>query len=226
MRCEECGPLLADFVDHNIDPTKAEAIEQHIEQCAACQKDIKQIQRLNDMAMQWRDETVPHWSRADFAIQARSGMHWMNWLSLATSLCAVLLVVFKMDIHHDTQGTHIQFGQPANSVTETASTLMDRTELDARLDQFAHMQQIKLENRLDEFELNREEHDRKLLTAALTYSRSQHREDMSQFANYWESARLQDRTENHKAIRRLYSSQQSELQTLKTNLLHHHSEAL
>ncbi len=216
MHCEEVGVLLTELLEEKLDPKTREAVSEHVAHCPSCQRDLAQIQQWQSMARQWRDDKVPEWSRAQFASPPSQKTPWLNWLSLATSTLAIVMVMAQVSVHSDEHGVHMTFGKP--TPVSALNTGISEAQLDEKLATFGKLQQAKLENRFMELELAQTERDKRLLTAALNITREQSRDGYEQLVNYWQTVRQQDISTNQVAMRRLYSAQQTELNTLKASI--------
>jgi len=211
MHCEEAGVLLTDFLEEKLDPKTREIMADHVAHCSNCKQDLAQLQQWQTMSRRWQDDKMPEWSRTQFAVPPSAKPHWLNWLSLATSTLAIVLVTSQLSVQSDDKGLHLSFGKPAQQG-------LSETQLDERLMTFAKVQQTKLENRFMELELAQAEKDKRLLSAALNISREQTRDGYEQLVGYWQDVRQQDISNNQHALRRLYSAQQTEFKTLKASI--------
>ena len=207
MRCEDCGPLLTEYVENQLPADHLSDVEEHLQQCAHCQRDLKQLQQWQNMGAHWQDMSVPDWSRSAGVMPARSKVTWPQWLSLGASTCALVLAALPF------------FSTPkSTSTTANVDGGISRTELAVKLDQFARLQKDELDNRFTSFEIEQGAHDKKMLTAALAWSREQQRDDMSQFVSYWKDVSTQDHDRQDKTIKRLANVQQLQLEELKASL--------
>lgn len=240
LSCDDAALLMMNALDLSLEPAQRAALDRHLAGCARCAADQAQLQDWQQCAAHWPDETVPDWSRAPLPRQPRNGFlgaggnqgkwrgagpgtglgtavstPWWAWTSMAASLTAIALVIGQVRIDIGEHGTRIAFGGSGNAAAITAD------ELDSKLAQFAQLQNASLDNKLLEQELKRTQDNKRMLTAVLSYTREQQKEDFTQLVNYWQSVREQDSDTQRDALRRLYTNQlqnRSDLQQIKASL--------
>ncbi len=235
LSCDDAALLMMNALDLSLEPAQRDALDRHLAGCARCAADQAQLQDWQHSAAHWQDEAVPDWSRAPLPRQPRNGFlgaggahsaqgkwrgaavrtPWWAWTSMAASLTAIALVIGQVRIDIGENGTRIAFGGGSNGAAITAA------ELDNKLAQFAQLQNASLDNKLIEQELKRTQDNKRMLTAVLSYTREQQKEDFTQLISYWQSVREQDSGTQRDALRRLYTNQlqnRSDLQQIKASL--------
>jgi hypothetical protein len=217
MRCEEAGPLLADFREQALDEADRIELERHLQQCEACRTDLATLDALAGSARDWRDAPVPAWHRTAFAVPERGARQWLPWLSLATSTLCLVLILTGVDVQGDANGFRVRFG-PGRVGPAVA---LNAQELEQRLDLFEQQQFLAIGNRLAAWDIERQQDNRKLMGAVLEYSRGQQRQDLARFLGYWKAVRDNDQAQQALVLGELLSSQQEserELRAIKASM--------
>lgn len=135
---------------------------------------------------------VPHWNRE----AAFSSDHepWWQWralpaMSMAFSVLAVALVLFKVELVIQPEGLMLSFagGQGAKQEANQQATVSALVDL--KLREFAAEQQVMLANYATDFTSNQQESNLQLATYVMGAARQERKEDMGDFINYFNEQR-------------------------------------
>lgn len=207
MLCEQCGPLLSDYLDDRLAAEPRAEVVHHLEHCRHCQQDLQQLQAFSDATQHWVDAPVPNWQPVSPFANASTKRPWVSWLSLAFSISAMALVITNAEISVNGQGFNVSFGQPTQALNVAA--------LEQRLDLFEQQQQINLSNQLASWQITQQEANQQVLTSVLSFARDQQRRDLAQFVDYWETVRAEDHVQQGQVLNTLYDNQLQSRQELR-----------
>ncbi|MGX5174743.1 anti-sigma factor family protein [Aliikangiella sp. IMCC44653] len=131
---------LIDYCEGKLSSTNRNLFEQAIEQCDDCRETYRQAMVLPELAKQWHEQSVPEWHRTEFAVRPRATKaSWLNWTALGASACAILMVLFQVNINAHNGGIQITFGGQADAQIEEL--------VEQRLAEFKQQQNLLLEAR-------------------------------------------------------------------------------
>lgn len=163
-----------------------------------------------NITKQWLDEEVPEWHRTAFAARVQhKSTNWMNWISFATSMAAIFLVLFRIQIVSNSDGYQVSFGEQTDKVTF-------RRQADAYLDDWQAEQIAFIDHRLLEFENQQLQQNQQVMTAALDFTRDERRNDLNQLTSYFLQQRTKDRVRSQSQYRHLVDSQAEDRQAIDT----------
>ena len=172
----------SDQSSHITDPLKSEIHDKHWQQRLAVANTVKH------QASMETNEKVPHWDRGEAFTSDKEP--WWQWgglpaISLAFSLFAVALVLFKVELVFQPEGMMLSFaGNPATKQAEEVSKLVD-----LKLREFAAEQQVVLANYATDFTNKQQESNLQLATYVIGAARQERKEDMNDFITYYNSQR-------------------------------------
>ncbi len=133
----------------------------------------------------------------------------MNWFSLATSMAAILLVVFRIQVVANPDGYQVSFG-------DSTSKVAFKRQADAYLDDWQAEQIAYMDHRLLEFENVQLQQNQQLMAAALNVNRKERRQDMNQLTGYFVKQQTSDRLLTQTQYKKLFESQSEDRQAIKT----------
>ena len=191
---------LHDFLEGRLAPELERRCRQILDECPECAEVCAQASALTRMGEQWQDVEVPEWHRNRFAVKPPvQNSHWMNWAAMAASLCAVMLVVFQMEVSTD-NGLTVSFG---GSLSEQRL----EQSLAAAMETYRQEQDLQLTTFLADFADRQELSNQLLLSEWSDQNRQERREDLDFIMSAWEDQRYQDQRQNNRRFDTLANSQ-------------------
>lgn len=191
---------LTDFLEGRLAPGLEARARDIVANCPHCAATCEQARALYHLGEQWQDRPVPPWHRARFAVKPPLRQTpWVSWAALATSCCAVLLVVFQLEVS-TAGGLTISFGgsqgerhlQEAVAAALAAYRQEQAEALDARLADFSEAQTVANRLQLSEWSAK---------------NREERRDDLDFIMSAWETQRFQDQRQINRRVDTLASSQ-------------------
>jgi len=177
--------------------------------CQQCLEEFEQIEQLNRMANEWTNEQVPEWSRAQHIVQqADSKWNWLNVSSFACSALALLLVLFRFEIHSTDSGILLSFAGQAQSQIINQQVHQKFSEL--------QRQQVSyIDTKLENFSNQQNDRNLKLINTVVELNRTERRQDLGKLVNYWQlnqqDVRLQTKLDDALQYRPITDNQLNEL---------------
>jgi len=126
---------------------------------------------------------VPHWDRGSgFSSESKSWWQWSGLpaLSMAMSVFAVALVLFKVELIVQPEGILLSFAGSANVNQEQQLSDM----VDLKLKEFASEQQVVLANYAADIKVKQQDSNLQLASYILSTSRQERKEDINDFIGY------------------------------------------
>jgi ferric-dicitrate binding protein FerR (iron transport regulator) len=209
MLSDQQHDLLLDYLDGKLDTETRASFETSLANNPELQSAWQTLRELQSAGRDWEDIPVPRWSRlAGVTARGDRSRAWgLGWLSLATSMAAILLVVFQAEVLISAEGFNVSFHRGSSGLSEQA--------LEQRLAQLEDKQTAYVAERMDMLEEKTQAMNRQLLTAALNYNREERRQDMKALAASWSRARSSDlmrvdglwenQYDDRQALRQLYA---------------------
>lgn len=210
MQFEEIVALFPDFLDDKLSQRQRQWVDEALQDSEELRIALASLVDLRQAKTQWVDEDIPNWHRTAFVARAKhKSTHWMNWLSLATSMAAIFLVVFRIQIVSNSDGYQVSFGEQIDKVTF-------RTQAYAYLDDWQAEQVAYLDHRLLEFENKQLQQNQQVMTATLDFNRDERRKDLNQLTSYFVQQRSRDLILTELQYKKLYESQTKDRQAIDT----------
>jgi len=210
MQYKEIVALLPEYLNGTLSQRQNQWVSEALQGSEELRKALASLEDLNQAQNNWVDEEIPNWHRTAFAARVpHKPTNWMNWISLATSMAAIFLVVFRIQIVSNTDGYQVSFGEQIDKVAF-------RTQAEAYLDDWQIEQTAYLDHRFLEFENQQLQQNQQVMTAALDYSRDERRKDLNQLTNYFVQQRSKDRNKSQAQYRQLIDSQTQDRQAIET----------
>jgi len=176
---------LFDYLEDKLSPEARELLLQNIEQCTHCRDLVEDAAHAKQLFASWQDEAVPDWNRNAYMSknQAVPG-RLLNWISLAVSCTAILMVIFNVQLISNESGLHISFaGAPEQQ--QVKSIVQSET---AKLEQ-AFNKKLQLA-------LNAQQASTRLMLADwLEKTRQERRDDLNFLITGIQTQRLEDQQE-------------------------------
>jgi len=133
-------------------------------------------------------KNVPNWDRE--AAFSSEHQPWWQWralpaMSMAFSVLAVALVLFKVELVIQPEGVMLSFAGGGSAQQEARVSAL----VDLRLREFAAEQQVMLANYATDITANQQESNLQLATYVIGAARQERKEDMSDFISYFNEQR-------------------------------------
>lgn len=203
MSCdhEVMAQHVCDYIEGKAPPVIRTRCGEALQQCAHCREIHAQALEFHALAGSWRDEPVPDWNRARFAVApARASQrYWPAWGALAMSIVAIMLVLLRVEVS-TTNGLLISFGG-----TQTESRVQELVA--AELERHAAAQALLLDARLDDFTADQLTTNQLLFARWQETARAERRQELGLLVASWQSQRIEDRKELDGQITSLASDQ-------------------
>jgi len=191
---------LHDFLEGRLAPELDRQCRQILDNCAQCAQVYEQANALYRIGDQWQDVEVPEWHRARYAVKPPvQNSHWMNWAAMAASLCAVVLVVFQMEVSTD-DGLTISFGG------RLSEQRMEQSLAEA-IDTYRQEQDVQLTTFLAEYADQQEISNQLLLSEWSDQNRRERRDDLNFIMSAWEDQRYEDQRQYNRRFDTLANNQ-------------------
>ena len=190
------------------------------EQRAANDKELQQrlatARVIEQQVHCYEQAKVPDWDRhSTFDVDHTPWWQWhgLPALSMAFSVFAICLVVFKVELVSQDNGFAVNFGG--------GSEAFDSAQVDAlvteRLQQFANEQELVMANYKSELKDSQQDNNLQLASYVLSATRQERNEDISDFIKYVNEQRSEDSIEQKLRFQKLEYKLQS--QSLATQMI-------
>ena len=203
MSCdhEVMAQHVCDYIEGKAPPVTRTRCDEALQQCLHCREIHAQALEFHALAGSWRDQPVPDWNRARFAIApARPAQtYWPAWGALAMSIVAIVLVLLRVEVS-TANGLLISFGG-----TQTESHVQELVA--AELERHAAAQALVLEARLDDFTADQLTANQLLFARWQESARAERRQELGLLVASWQSQRIEDRKELNSQLTSLASDQ-------------------
>ena len=210
MQYEEIVALLPDFLDGSLSQRQRQWISEELEKSEELRKALASLEDLRQAETQWVDETVPNWHRTAFAARVKNkSTNWMNWISLATSMAAIFLVVFRIQIVSNNDGYQVSFGDQIDKVAF-------RKQAEIYLDDWQAERTAYLDHWLLEFENKQLIQNQQVMASALNFNRDERRQDLNQLTSFFLQQRSRDQIQTRSQYTQLLNSQTEDRQAIDT----------
>ncbi len=210
MQYEETVALLPDYLDNKLSQRQNQWVTEALDSSEELCKALASLEDLHQAKKQWQDEEVPNWHRTAFAARVQhKPIHWMNWISMATSMAAIFLVVFRIQVVSNVDGYQVSFGEQIDNVAF-------RKQAEAYLDDWQIEQTAYLDHRFLEFENQQLQQNQQVMTAALDFNRGERRDELNQLTSYFVQQRSIDKAKSQIRYRQLYENQTEDREAIQT----------
>lgn len=162
---------------------------------------------LKHQAECFEQQEVPNWNREATFAGADNKKDWFSWfnvspaLSMAMSIVAICMVLFKVEVQIGDNGLLVTFAQ------DHKQQMMQ--QMDAKLAQFGRDQQLIMANYVDDIQQQQNQEMTQLASYLVQSSRSERREDMQELVQYLNARRDDDLSlQKHQIDKILYQFNQ------------------
>lgn len=210
MQYDEIVALLPDYIENKLSNRERQWVEESLQDSEELRLSLASLKDLHQAKDNWVDEEIPNWNHTAFlARKPKSNSNLMNWFSMATSIAAIMLVVFRVQIVSNPDGYQVSFGAQTDRVTfkKQAANYLD----DWQVEQVAY-----IDHRLLEFENEQLQHSQQLMSTAFEYNRTERHNDLQQLTNYFLHQRKTDRLTTSNQYKTLFNNQVEDRQDINT----------
>jgi hypothetical protein len=173
------------------------------------QQRLKTAKTLEYQESLQAENNVPNWDRA--AAFESDKTHWWQWgglpaMSMAFSVFAVALVLFKVEFVMNDNGMLLTFGdkQPIG-YNQTEIDILVNEKVDQKLQLFASEQQVVLANYAADIKVKQQDNNLQLASYLMGASRQERKEDIGDFIQYINDQRADDSLDNKIKFQQLES---------------------
>ena len=202
MQCDHqlVSEKLFDYIDQKLSASDTKAVAQAIQSCRQCEQVFQQAYNLNKGANQWQEQPVPEWHRTEYAVRPRASQKgWLNWMALATSTLAILMVVFQVQISSTDNGLQIAFGSQNAAQVEAL--------VEKRMAAYKKQQSTLLEARLLAAEEKQATNSKLIVADLLEKTRDERRDDLNFLITGIQTQRFEDQNKVEKRLSYLAENQ-------------------
>jgi hypothetical protein len=192
---------VCDYIEGKVSPVVRARCDEALQQCAHCRNIHAQALEFYQLGRQWRDQAVPDWNRARFAVapaRQPQGSR-LSWMALAASIMAIFLVLLRVEIS-TVDGLLISFG---GSQTDTRVQAL----VSAELERHVAAQDLLLEARFTEFASDQLNANQLLLARWQEATRVERRQELGLLMSSWQSQRFDDLQEFNSQLTSLTNDQ-------------------
>lgn len=131
-RCDEIQPLLFDYLSHELSPSRADLVRQHLEQCATCRETARDLKATADILKAKADVPSPprlserHRHRLMRAI-THPLLNWMDRHRVLTTLAVLLILALVLACLLRVR----EYPKTEDTPSVTVSLRLDTTETNA-----------------------------------------------------------------------------------------------
>lgn len=203
---------VCDYIDGTLPPAVRARCDEALLHCGHCRDIHAQAREFLMLAGSWREQPVPDWNRARFAVAPARHAHgsWPAWSALAASIVAIALVLLRVEVS-TANGLLISFGG-----TQTDSRV--QALVAAELERHAAAQEVLLDARLDDFTAEQLTANQLLFARWQETLRAERRQELGLLVASWQSQRFEDRQEIDTRLTSLASDQIENTQYLNALL--------
>ncbi|QBY03461.1 hypothetical protein E2K93_03310 [Thalassotalea sp. HSM 43] len=177
------------WLDNKLSIEQAQQLEQLASQDEALAARLASARFIEQQALAFEPEPVPKWDKqSTFSDEKRPWWQWraMPALSMAMSIVAIALVLFKVEISNTEQGLLVSFGGSQAMPTDVEQLV------NARLIEFAKEQQVVMAEFNQDIISRQQDNNLKLATYVLSASRTERQQDISNIVSFVNEAREED----------------------------------
>ncbi|XOV89084.1 MAG: anti-sigma factor family protein [Pseudomonadota bacterium] len=168
MTCEHCRTQLFDVVDGAISAANHLEVNQHLDTCEDCSNRLAELWQLAALASRWQDRSVPQWNRRGFFFDSRP---WFPVLQVASACASVVVMILVL--------TQVQLSVSDGLTVRFGNSYALEESVDAKIAELKAQQSDQLRNSVERLTSQQAASNQLLLRAALTATRSERKEDLS-----------------------------------------------
>lgn len=197
------------WLDGDLSSEESMKFEQQIADSPQMQERLATARFIEQQVYCHEERAVPNWDReSTFTCDKQAWWQWQGLpaMSMAFSIFAICLVLFKVELVMQDSGLLVNFG--GNS-SQQLPVNVDQL-INQRLKEFAAEQQVVMANYSSELKSEQQDNNLQLATYLLTATRTERSEDMSSFLNFVNQQRDEDAIDQKLRFQKLEYDLQSQ----------------
>lgn len=191
----ESEKLFQLWLDGKLTPEQSQNFEQRVANDDQLKQRLATARFMEQQVHCYEDKKVPLWDRAStFATDKKPWWQWQGLpaLSLACSVCAIALVIFKVEVAVQDDGLLVNFAGTTNAATRNIDNQAIDKLINQRLQEFAKEQETVLANYAGDLKTEQQDNNLQLVSYVLGTTRQERQQDMSSFIKYVNEQRDDD----------------------------------
>lgn len=181
--------LFAKWLEGNLNNDEMTLFAKYCQEDEAFSQRVSVVEKMEQLSCNYQEQSPPEWDRAAMfeppVQKSARGWQWQATFSMAMSVAAMLMVLFKVEISTTENGMTISF---AGAHQEQRMQQL----LDKRLDNFEASQASYLAETTEQIQNQQLTMNTQLANYLLTTSRSERREDFAEFIKFVNEQRSDD----------------------------------
>ncbi|WNC73481.1 hypothetical protein RGQ13_05655 [Thalassotalea psychrophila] len=197
------------WLDGKLSPEQSMQFEQDIADDEAMQQRLATARFIEQQVHCYEEQATPTWDReSTFLADSKPWWQWQGLpaLSMAFSIFAICLVIFKVELVMQDSGLLVNFG--GKSVQQNPVNV-DQL-INQRLKEFAAEQQVVMANYAADMKDDQQDNNLKLATYLMSASRQERKEDISSFVKFVNEQRDEDAIDQKLRFQKLEYALQSQ----------------
>lgn len=160
--------------------------------------------RLKHQAECFEEQPVPQWDAGSTFAYKKEKKEWFGWmnvspgLSMAMSVAAILMVLFRVELHFNDDGVLLSF---AGGNKQNVEALMDE-----KIKQFGRDQQIIMASYVDDIQAQQQQDVTQLASYLVNANRAERKEEMGALVSFLKDQRDEDISLNQQKINNIVYS--------------------
>ena len=197
------------WLDGKLSPEQSMKFEQDIADDETMQQRLATARFIEQQVHCYEEQDVPAWDReSTFNVESKPWWQWQGLpaMSMAFSLFAICLVIFKVELVMQDNGLLVNFG--GNSAQHNSADVDKLINL--RLKEFAAEQQVVMANYAADLKDDQQDNNLKLATYLMSAARQERKEDISSFVKFVNEQRDEDAIDQKLRFQKLEYALQSQ----------------
>lgn len=179
------------WLDGKLSPQQSMQFEQDIADDESMQQRLATARFIEQQVHCYEEQAVPVWDKeSTFSHDSKPWWQWQGLpaMSMAFSIFAICLVIFKVELVMQDNGLLVNFGGENSQQNSTEVDLL----INQRLKEFAAEQQIVMANYATDLKDDQQDNNLKLATYLMSAARQERKEDISSFVKFVNEQRDED----------------------------------
>ncbi|MEW6996729.1 hypothetical protein AADZ86_03350 [Colwelliaceae bacterium BS250] len=206
------------WLDGNLTAEQSQIFAQQVQDDEHLEQRLATARFVEQQVHCYEPKKVPAWDRASsFASDKKPWWQWQGLpaLSLACSVCAIALVMFKVEVAVQDSGLLVNFGGSATTAVASIDNQAIDNLINQRLQEFAKEQETVLANYAGNLKTEQQDNNLQLVSYVLGTTRQERQQDMSSFVKYVNDQRDDDAIDQKLRYQQLKYAMQN--QVLESN---------
>ncbi|WOH37569.1 hypothetical protein RI844_19745 [Thalassotalea fonticola] len=179
------------WLEGKLSPSQSLKFEQDIADDEPMQQRLATARFIEQQVHCYEEQAVPAWDReSTFNSDSKPWWQWQGLpaMSMAFSIFAICLVIFKVELVMQDSGLLVRFGGEKSQ----QNTVEVEQLINQRLKEFAAEQQVVLANYATDMKDDQQDNNLKLATYLMSAARQERKEDISSFVKFVNDQRDED----------------------------------